>query len=112
MDCKRAEHLVTDYINGNIGLHDLEDFIAHIKCCSSCYDELQTYFIVYFAMEHLENEENKENKENNPSFNMNTVLVEDLKQKERYVKREKFKRFFLLATCILLFLVVLFLLIG
>ncbi len=106
MDCKKAENLVTDYINGSIGLHDLEDFIAHVKCCSSCYDELQTYFTVYFAMEHLENEDN------NPPFNMNTVLVEDLKKKERYVKGEKYKRYFLLAISILMFLVVLFLLIG
>ena len=97
MDCKKAESLVTDYINGKMEVKELEDFIAHVKVCSSCYDELQTYYTVYFAMEHLENGENP------PSFNMNHVLVEDLKQQERFI---------LLATCILLFLVILFLLIN
>ena len=43
---------------------------------------------------------------------MNHVLVEDLKQQERFIKYEKLKRFILLATCILLFLVILFLLIN
>lgn len=106
MDCKKAESLVTDYINGKMELKELEDFIAHVKVCSSCYDELQTYYTVYFAMEHFENGENT------PSFNMNQVLVEDLKQQEHYIKYEKLKRFILLSTCILLFLIILFLLIS
>ena len=56
--------------------------------------------------------EQLEKGENPPSFNMNHVLVEDLKQQERFIKYEKLKRFILLATCILLFLVILFLLIN
>lgn len=103
MDCKKAENLVSAYINKNMSLHDLRGFLAHIKSCASCYDELQTYYMVYFAMEHLENGES------NPSYNMNTVLLEDLKHRERYVKREMAKRCILAAGCILSILFVLFL---
>ena len=46
MDCKKAESLVTDYINGKMEVKELEDFIAHVKVSSSCYDELQTYYTV------------------------------------------------------------------
>lgn len=101
MDCKRAESLVTDYINEKMDLHEQREFIAHVKNCSSCYDELQTYYAVYFAMEHLENGER------NPSYNMNTVLQEDLKHRERHVRRELAKRWLLVTGCILLILLVL-----
>lgn len=32
----------------------LEEFLEHIENCSSCYDELATYFIVHKAMEQLD----------------------------------------------------------
>lgn len=100
MDCKKAENLVSAYINKNMSLHDLREFLAHIKSCSFCYDELQTYYMVYFAMEHLENGDS------DCSYNMNTVLLEDLKHRERYVRREMIKRWILVIGCILLVLLV------
>lgn len=103
MDCKHAENLVLDYINGTMGRKELGEFLAHVKCCSSCYEELQTYFTVYFAMEHLDN------MEDDASFNINMLLLEDLRQKERYVKRENLKRFLFPAICILFVLFVLLL---
>ena len=56
--------------------------------------------MVYFAMEHLENGES------NPSYNMNTVLSEDLKHREWYVKREMAKRLLLVIGCLLVILFV------
>ena len=35
-------------------MNDLEDFLEHIENCSSCYDELATYFIVHKAMQQLD----------------------------------------------------------
>ncbi|MCI9545122.1 MAG: zf-HC2 domain-containing protein [Lachnospiraceae bacterium] len=102
MDCKRAENLVSAYINKDMSLNELKEFIAHVKKCSSCYDELQTYYTVYFAMEHLENGES------NPSYNMNNVLLEDLKHRERYVRRVKIQRMVLAVSFALLVLLSLF----
>ncbi len=104
MDCKRAENLVSAYINRDMSLNELKEFIDHVKNCSSCYDELQTYFTVYFAMEHLENGES------NPSYNMNNVLLEDIKNRERYVKRESIRRALLASVCVFVTLLALFLL--
>lgn len=100
MDCKEAENLVTAYINKSMDLHELREFLAHVKSCSSCYDELQTYYMVYFAMEHLENGDSDR------SYNMNTVLLEDLEHRERYVKREMAKRWILVIGGVLLVLLV------
>ena len=105
MDCKKAENLVPAYINKTMGLNELQEFITHVKSCSSCYDELQTYYMVYFAMEHLENGES------NPSYNMNTVLLEDIRHRERYIKQERFKQgAWVLLAVLLLLLVTLLLL--
>ena len=100
MDCKKAENLVSAYINKTMGLDELQEFIAHVKSCSSCYDELQTYYMVYFAMEHLENGES------NPSYNMNTVLLEDIKHREHYIRQERFKQGVWVVIIILLILLV------
>ena len=54
MDCRIAEEMVSKYINHTLPLNDLEDFLEHIENCSSCYDELATYFIVHKAMQQLD----------------------------------------------------------
>ncbi len=104
MDCKKAENLVSAYINKTMGLKELQEFIIHVKSCSSCYDELQTYYMVYFAMEHLENGES------NPSYNMNTVLLEDIRHREKYIKQERLKQGVWVLIAGLLLLLVLLLL--
>lgn len=103
MDCKRAENLVSAYIKKDMSLNELKEFINHVKSCPSCYDELQTYYMVYFAMEHLENGES------NSSYNLNNVLLEDLKHRERYVRRERIRRVFLAAVCAFAILLAVFL---
>ena len=54
MNCRIAEGMVNKYINHTLPLNDLEDFLEHIENCSSCYDELATYFIVHKAMQQLD----------------------------------------------------------
>ena len=33
---------------------ELENFLEHVENCPSCYDELETYFIVHAAMQQLD----------------------------------------------------------
>ena len=54
MNCRIAEGMVNKYIDHTLPLNDLEDFLEHIEKCSSCYDELATYFIVHKAMQQLD----------------------------------------------------------
>ena len=54
MNCRIAEGMVNKYINHTLPVNDLEEFLEHIENCSSCYDELATYFIVHKAMEQLD----------------------------------------------------------
>ncbi len=46
MDCQTAEGMVSSYIEHKLPVNELEEFLDHVQDCSSCYDELETYFIV------------------------------------------------------------------
>ena len=54
IECRTAESMVTKYINHSLSVDELEEFLDHISHCSSCYDELETYFIVHEAIQQLD----------------------------------------------------------
>ena len=88
MDCRIAEEMVSKYINHTLPLNDLEDFLEHIENCSSCYDELATYFIVDFRK----------------------LLEEDIRKSRKYIRRKKFHRAVAaVAVCALIAVLVVFL---
>ena len=53
MDCVAAEEMVIRYISHDLSVQEMEDFLNHIEKCPSCYEELQTYFIVNEALDQL-----------------------------------------------------------
>ena len=78
MDCRTAQSLINSYIEKKLTVEQLDQFLKHVENCPSCYDELETYFIVYYAMKRLDND--KEG-----SFNMSKLLQEDMKKRKRQV---------------------------
>ena len=75
MNCRIAEGMVNKYINHTLPLNDLEDFLEHIENCSSCYDELATYFIVHKAMQQLDE------KQEDTVLDFKELLEEDIRKK-------------------------------
>ena len=49
MKCRVAEGMVNRYINHTLTIDELEEFLEHISTCSSCYDELETYFCLLYT---------------------------------------------------------------
>lgn len=84
MDCRTAEGMVNAYINRTLTRKELEHFLDHIEHCSSCYEELETYFIVHEATKQLTLEEEFVN------FDMKGLLTEDLKQTRNMTVRSKY----------------------
>ena len=84
MNCRIAEGMVNKYINHTLPLNDLEDFLEHIENCSSCYDELATYFIVHKAMQQLDE------KQEDTVLDFKELLEEDIRKSRRYIRRKKF----------------------
>ena len=56
IDCRQAETLVARYIKHTLSTDELEEFLDHIEHCSSCYDELETYFIVHEVTQQLDDD--------------------------------------------------------
>lgn len=53
MDCRTAEGMVNSYIARTLSDKEMESFLNHIENCSSCYEELETYYIVHEATRQL-----------------------------------------------------------
>ena len=86
MNCRIAEGMVNKYINHTLPLNDLEDFLEHVENCPSCYDELETYFIVHAAMQQLD-EESRDS-----TLDLRELLEEDIRRSKHYILKMRFRR--------------------
>ena len=101
MNCRIAEGMVNKYINHTLPLNDLEDFLEHIEKCSSCYDELATYFIVHKAMQQLDE------KQEDTVLDFKELLEEDIRKSRRYIRKKKFHSVLIAALVVFLVFVIL-----
>lgn len=79
MNCRTAEGMVNRYISHDLPVDEMEEFLDHIQNCSSCYDELETYFIVHEAMQQL-NEDSGES-----VLDFKDLLKQDIRKSRRYI---------------------------
>ena len=86
MNCQTAESMVNRYIEHDLSVEELEGFLNHVENCPSCYDELETYFIVHAAMRPLDDESGE------ASLNLQELLEEDIRSSKRYIVKVKFRR--------------------
>ena len=97
MNCRIAEGMVNKYIDHTLPLSDLEDFLEHIEKCSSCYDELATYFIVHKAMQQLDDNDS------GSVMDFKSLLEQDIRKSRRYIRKKKLGRFSVgVLLCILI----------
>ena len=87
MNCRMAEGMVSRYINHSLSVEELEEFLEHIEECSSCHDELETYFIVHEAMQQL-NESGSES-----VLDFTELLENDIRKSRHYIRRKKILNF-------------------
>lgn len=83
MDCRTAEGMVNSYIEHKLPVDELEDFLDHIQECSSCYDELETYFIVHEVMQQLDDNSR------DSVLDFKDLMEQDIQSSRRYIRRKK-----------------------
>ena len=54
MTCMEAEKMVIPYINDQLSVTELEDFIEHIKTCENCREELEIHYMVDVGLKKLD----------------------------------------------------------
>lgn len=83
LDCRTAESMVARYINHTLKADEMEEFLDHIEHCSSCYDELETYFIVNKVTQQLaETEEDS-------VLDFQSLLEQDIRRSRRYIHHRR-----------------------
>ena len=98
------EGKIPDFFADQLTNRELEDFLEHIEKCSSCYDELATYFIVHKAMQQLDE------KQEDSVLDFKGLLEEDIRKSRRYIRKKKFHRAIAaVAVCVLIAALVVFL---
>lgn len=54
MTCVKAQSLITAFINNELEIGELEEFIEHIQDCAECMEELEVYYTLLTAMKQLD----------------------------------------------------------
>lgn len=58
MTCTKAQSLITAFINDELDISELEEFVEHIRSCDECSEELEVYYALLTAMKQLDEEKN------------------------------------------------------
>lgn len=83
LDCRTAESMVTRYMNHTLKTDELEEFLDHIEHCSSCYDELETYFIVNKVTQQLDEQEDES------TLDFQNLLEQDIRRSRRGIHKRR-----------------------
>lgn len=62
MTCMEAQSHITEFINDQLDMTKLEEFLSHVNQCSECREELEVYYALLTAMKLLD--EDKELSDN------------------------------------------------
>jgi hypothetical protein len=58
MTCSKAQSLITPFINDELDIKVLEEFISHVRTCKECREELEVYYALLTAMKQLDEDKN------------------------------------------------------
>lgn len=58
MTCMEAQSLITGFINDELDIDLLEEFIKHVEACKECREELEVYYALLTAMKQLDEDKN------------------------------------------------------
>lgn len=58
MTCVETQSLITPFINDELNISELEEFIEHVNYCPVCREELEVYYALLTAMKQLDEDKN------------------------------------------------------
>ncbi len=83
MNCVDTQRLIVPFINDELNIEQLEQFVHHVHSCPNCMEELEVYYVLLAGMKQLD-----EDKELSTDFNQD--LMDLLKLSEDRVIHNKF----------------------
>jgi hypothetical protein len=85
MTCNEAQSLITPFINDELDILTLEEFMNHINHCGECKEDLEVYYTLLTGMKQLDDDKNL-------SGNFHLDFVNKLKRTEERIKRKKIQK--------------------
>ncbi|MFT4146880.1 MAG: zf-HC2 domain-containing protein [Mobilitalea sp.] len=58
LTCRKAQSMITPFINNKLSLEELEGFLEHVNSCKDCKEELEVYYALLTAMKQLDEDKN------------------------------------------------------
>lgn len=101
MECREAQSLIQNYIKENMAEKQMVEFIQHVRTCRSCYHELETYYMIHFAIKYLDEDQHA-------SYNFQHMLIEDLNKKERQIKNNRSVRISMTFNIVVFIILIIF----
>ncbi|BBF42573.1 hypothetical protein lbkm_1256 [Lachnospiraceae bacterium KM106-2] len=102
MTCHEAQSNIIKYVNGQLDIETLDEFLNHMRNCDDCMEELEVYYVLLIGMKQLDEDKNL-------SSNFHADLEESLissREKVMLYKYHWVRRRFLLLLTVLLFSIV------
>lgn len=56
MGCKQVQSGIIDFINDNMDIKEMEQFISHIENCEECREEYDVYYTLIMGMKLLDSD--------------------------------------------------------
>lgn len=105
MVCKRCIKSIPKFLDDELDIDSLRDFIEHVECCEECKEELTIEFLVREGLNNLEE---------GRSFDLNKGLKARIEQAQKDLKSRESVRWFYYALagmvavglCILILLLI------
>jgi hypothetical protein len=77
MTCQESEQYIQDFVDDRLTGDALEAFLWHINTCKTCFDEMETSFLLKEALARLED---------GTSFDLHSELKEKISLTEQYIR--------------------------
>ena len=55
MNCRETQQMIDRYLKNNLEESELQAFLDHVRECPSCYEELEIYYTIEYALGYLDN---------------------------------------------------------
>ncbi|MCD8338488.1 MAG: zf-HC2 domain-containing protein [Lachnospiraceae bacterium] len=87
MKCNEARRMVVPFVKKELSERDMEAFLNHVESCEDCMEELDTYFMVYKAIDAIDTGAHDE-------YDFKKLLAEDIRSAKRCIFRRKVSKIF------------------
>ncbi len=82
MICREWQRKIPEFLNNNMELTEQQRFVAHVRECNDCYEELEIMYMLAEGLKELENESSN-------SFNFKNMLDKKLKLAQAQCERHR-----------------------